>query len=75
MYDLSRFSFFQNKTCILRLKLYNKDKSQHSLLFTAQVGFRGKFIGKECMSCKNDMKYGLIVLMPSCHLDYNDIIG
>ena len=75
MLDLSTKHFFQNKTCILCLKLYNKDMSQHSLLLTAQVDFRGKLIGKECMGCKVDMKYGLIVFMSSWNLDYNAIIG
>ena len=55
-HQISAYTFFSIKICILRLKLYNKDKSQQSLFFTAPVDFLRKFIRKECMSCTGDMK-------------------
>ena len=67
-------SGFRNRTCIF-LKLYIKILSRHSLLVMARVDFRGERMGKECMSCMVHMKWWLIVLMPSCNLDYNDMIG
>ena len=49
--------FVENYTITLSHKIV--------LLYTAQVDFCGRLIGRECMNCKVDMKLGWIVMMPS----------